>query len=86
VDWAEFLTKEDMASRLKVSVRTVESWQENGLLPCLKIAQIIRFYWPDVVDHLRKHCTAKPDGSTRVRWGEAKVRAARAEKSEVGNR
>ena len=74
----EFLTKEDLASRLKVGVRTLETWQDNGLLPFLKIAHVIRFYWPDVVEHLRKHFTVTSDGAARVRWGEAKAKAAEA--------
>ena len=84
----ELLTKEDLASRLKVGVRTLETWQDNGLLPFLKIAHVIRFYWPDVVEHLRKHFTVTSDGAARVRWGEAKAQRAEigSQKAEVSHR
>ena len=71
----EFLTKEELASRLKVGLRTVESWQQNALLPFLKIDHVVRFYWPEVVVHLREHFTVHQGGEARVRWGEAKARS-----------
>jgi len=53
----EMLTKEELAARLKVAVRTLENWQHDGLIPFLKISNVILFYWPDVVKHLQKNYT-----------------------------
>lgn len=48
----EMLTKEELAQRMKVSVRTIEQWQHDGHLPFLKLGQVVLFYWPDVVKHI----------------------------------
>ncbi|TAL05749.1 MAG: hypothetical protein EPO07_03135, partial [Verrucomicrobia bacterium] len=48
----EMLTKEELAPRLKVSVRTVEQWQHDGHLPFIKVGQVLLFYWPAVVKAL----------------------------------
>ena len=48
----EMLTKDEVAARLKVSVRTIEQWQHDGCLPFLKLGQVILFHWPSVVKHL----------------------------------
>ena len=49
----EMLTKEELAAKLKVTVRTVENWQHDGFLPGVKIANVVRFHWPEVVEHLK---------------------------------
>ena len=49
------LTKVELAAKLKVTVRTVENWQHDGFLPGVKIANVVRFHWPDVVEHLKEH-------------------------------
>ena len=49
----EFLTKKELAGRLKVSVRSCENWQRNNLFPFIKVNKIVRFYWPDVLKHLQ---------------------------------
>ena len=47
------LTKMELAAKLKVTVRTVENWQRDGFLPGVKIASVVRFHWPEVVEHLK---------------------------------
>jgi hypothetical protein len=49
----EMLTKAELAAKLKVIERTIENWQAAGYLPYLKISNVVLFYWPDVVEHLR---------------------------------
>ena len=49
----EMLTKQELAARLKVTERTVENWQVNGLLPYFKVSCCVLFYWPDVIEHLK---------------------------------
>ena len=72
----ELLTKQELAARLKVTVRTVENWQQEGLLPYLKISNTIRFYWPDVVAQLSGKLVTQPSGATRARWGARKESAS----------
>jgi hypothetical protein len=43
------LTKEELAEKLKVSVRSIENWKHDGYLPFLKIANVVRFHWPTVL-------------------------------------
>ncbi len=38
-----FVSKADMASRLVVSTRTLESWMKNRLIPYHKIGRTVRF-------------------------------------------
>jgi hypothetical protein len=49
----EMLTKRELAAKLKVTVRTVEKWKSAGVLPHIKISQVVLFHWADVIDHLR---------------------------------
>ena len=69
----EFLTKQELAARLKVTVRTVENWQQEGLIPHLKISNTIRFYWPEVVARLNGKLAAQPSGAVRAQWGARKA-------------
>lgn len=64
----EMLTKEELAPRMKVSVRTIEQWQHDGHLPFLKLGQVVLFYWPDVVKHLTANFTVlRTDSVTPAR-------------------
>jgi excisionase family DNA binding protein len=47
-----FITKEEVAKRLKKTVRTVENWQRKGILPFVKAERSVLFRWSDVVGHL----------------------------------
>ena len=51
----ELLTKQELAARFKVSVRTIEHWLNDGFLPCIRIGTVVRFHWPAVVAHLLKN-------------------------------
>jgi excisionase family DNA binding protein len=48
----EYLTKDDVATLLKVSRRTVESYLARGLLPYLRIGGVIRIRAKDLESHL----------------------------------
>ena len=54
-DSQEFLTKEELAKRLKKTVRTIENWQRKGILPFVKAGRSVLFNWPDVKTHLQRH-------------------------------
>ena len=62
----EILTKAELALKLKVSTRTIETWQSDRVLPFLKISTVILFYWPDVMAHLNTNYRICPSGSIRA--------------------
>jgi excisionase family DNA binding protein len=49
----EFITKEEVAKRLKKTERTIENWQRRGILPFVKVGRSVLFKWSDVVGHLQ---------------------------------
>lgn len=52
-----FFTRKEVAVKLKVTPRTIDNWQRDGILPVIKIATVVLFYWPMVVNHLIAHFT-----------------------------
>jgi hypothetical protein len=50
----EMLTKEKLAPKLHVGIRTIENWQRRGVLPYVKIGKVVIFIWGDVVEALKK--------------------------------
>ena len=56
------LTKEELAAKLRVAVRTIENWQHCGYLPFIKVANVVMFYWPAVLAHLQTHFAGTPGG------------------------
>ena len=46
------LTPQELAARLKVSVRTVVRLQKGGVVPARAVLGRIRFHWPEVVASL----------------------------------
>lgn len=58
----EMLTKEELAAKLRVAVRTIENWQHCGYLPFIKVANVVMFYWPAVLAHLQTHFAGTPGG------------------------
>lgn len=60
----EFLTKKELAARLKVSVRTVEQWQHDGHIPYLRVAGVLLFHWPAVVKALTEKFTIRRGGQS----------------------
>jgi len=62
-------SKEELAPKLRVSVRTIENWQRAGYLPFIKVANIVMFYWPTVLTHLQTHFSVTPCGGPPVRAG-----------------
>ncbi|HEY5912880.1 MAG TPA: helix-turn-helix domain-containing protein [Verrucomicrobiae bacterium] len=51
----EFITKEEVAHRLKKTKRTVEKWQRCGVIPFYKVGNAIFYRWSDIVVHLQRH-------------------------------
>jgi len=53
----ELLTQEEVAARLKVTVRTVARLQHDGVIPFILLGKSVRFFWPTVVSHLNANFT-----------------------------
>ena len=51
----EMLTKQELAAKLKVTVRSIENWQRAGYLPYIRISSVVLFHWPEILDHLKTH-------------------------------
>jgi hypothetical protein len=49
------ISKLELATRLRKSVRTIERWQNLGLLPFMKCGRTVYYSWPDVEAHLKKY-------------------------------
>lgn len=50
----QYMTKPELASRLRRTTRTVELWMKKGMLPYLKIGRSVLFRWPDVERQLHQ--------------------------------
>jgi excisionase family DNA binding protein len=50
-----YITKEEVAKRLKKTVRTVENWQARGIIPFVKAGRSVLFKWTDVESHLQSN-------------------------------
>ena len=53
----DLLTQEEIAARLKVTVRTVARLQHDGVVPFILLGKAVRFNWPAVVSHLNANFT-----------------------------
>ena len=50
-DDIRYITKTEMARRLSVTPRTIETWMHKGLVPFRKIGRTVRFDWGEVCAH-----------------------------------
>ena len=53
----DLLTQDEVAARLKVTVRTVVRLQNEGVVPFILLGKSVRFFWPVVVSHLNANFT-----------------------------
>ena len=47
----DYITKEEVARRLRKPVRTVDAWMREGIVPFYKVKQAVRFRWSEVQAH-----------------------------------
>ena len=69
------LNRREIAKHLRVSTRTISEWQEERIIPYIKVRKIVLFHWPDVVAHLRENYSVVP---------KAEIAKAETLKSESG--
>jgi excisionase family DNA binding protein len=48
----ELLTKKQLADKLEISSRTLDTWVSSRKIPFIKVGGIIRFNWPRVREAL----------------------------------
>lgn len=53
IDNEGYLTKTEMARRLRRTARTVEQWMRKGYLPFMKIGRSVLFHAPTVEQYLK---------------------------------
>jgi excisionase family DNA binding protein len=51
-----YISKVETAKRLGKSVRCLDSWIKQGLIPFFKVGRNVLFKWSDVETHLSKTC------------------------------
>jgi hypothetical protein len=51
----EYLTKVELARKLRRSTRTIDTWTRNGYLPVIKMARSVLFHWPTVQRHIAEN-------------------------------
>lgn len=50
----EYISKTEMAKRMDVTTRTIETWMRERKAPYEKIGKTVRFHWGDVRQHLSR--------------------------------
>lgn len=64
-----FITKIEIAARLEVSTRTIDSWMAKKIIPFRKIGRTVRFDWLEVCDCLKARSQV-PETISVIRPGE----------------
>jgi excisionase family DNA binding protein len=49
-----FITKEEVARRMRKPVRTIENWMREHRIPFYRVGHSVRFRWSDVQVHFNK--------------------------------
>jgi excisionase family DNA binding protein len=63
----QYISKTEMAKRMDVSVRTIESWMKKRKVPFEKIGRTVRFNWGDVRTHLAKQSRVEAQRPNHLR-------------------
>ncbi len=51
----KYLTKCEVATRLRKTTRTIDTWMSAGILPYMKIGRSVLFDWDDCQRHLDEY-------------------------------
>ena len=49
-----FITKEEVARRMRKPVRTIENWMRENRIPFYRVGHSVRFRWSDIQGHFNK--------------------------------
>ncbi len=58
-EWTDWIDSQDVMQKLHVSVRTLQSWRTNGLLPYSRINNKIYYRKSDILALLNKYYNAR---------------------------
>ena len=58
-EWTDWIDSQDVMQKLHVSVRTLQSWRTNGLLPFSRINNKIYYRKSDILALLNKFYNAR---------------------------
>jgi predicted site-specific integrase-resolvase len=58
-EWTDWIDSQDVMQKLHVSVRTLQSWRTNGLLPFSRINNKIYYRTSDILALLNKFYNAR---------------------------
>jgi len=47
----DYITKQEVARRLRKPVRTVDAWMREGIVPFYKVKHAVRFRWSEIQAH-----------------------------------
>jgi excisionase family DNA binding protein len=53
---SSYLTKQQVANRFSVTVRTIDVWMALGLIPFFKISRTVRFRENDIDANMDRRC------------------------------
>jgi excisionase family DNA binding protein len=60
----------EMAKRMDVSARTIETWMRRRKVPFEKIGRTVRFHWGDARNYLFRHSRVEAQPLEPARLGE----------------
>jgi excisionase family DNA binding protein len=55
-----FITKPEIARRLRISIRTLDHWMREGIVVYYKLGRATRFRWSEVLSHLENRRNSSP--------------------------
>ena len=59
------ISKQELACRLKKSVRTISKWQRCGIIPFVKCRRAVFYDWQLVLEHLQQRQKGQPVADSR---------------------
>lgn len=62
-EWADWIDAQDVMQKLHISVRTLQTWRTNGLLPYSRISGKIYYRKSDILTILQKNYTGERESS-----------------------
>src|SRR5271165_296844 len=64
LDSSDLLTREQLAQKVGISLRTLDTWVAHKVIPCIRIGDILRFDWQRVKHAMITTCEA-PAAATK---------------------
>jgi predicted site-specific integrase-resolvase len=58
-EWADWVDSQDVMQKFHISVRTLQNWRTNGLLPYSRLSGKIYYRKSDILAVLQKNYTGK---------------------------